>query len=135
MPMRSKTMSQTLQYLPQFTTGKVIAIPTGLSRDLPDSLADWAARYLTLAVIGVRGANVVVVGQRALFFSSASSATNGFSQVRRCSSIGRAARTACVPSSLIAEANAHDGAITRRCLLPGAPTHASPSQCQWYCCA
>lgn len=47
-------MSQTLQYLPQFTTGKVTALPTGLSRDLPDSLADWAARYLTLAVIGVR---------------------------------------------------------------------------------
>jgi len=47
-------MSQTLQYLPQFTTGKVTALPTGLSPDLPDSLAAWSARYLTLAVIGVR---------------------------------------------------------------------------------
>jgi len=92
--MTNRNASQTLQYLPHFTTGKVIALPTGLSRDLPDSLVDWAARYLTLAVIGVRGANVVVVGQRALFFSSASSALNGFSQVRRCSSIGRLAQPA-----------------------------------------
>ncbi|MDQ3549313.1 MAG: hypothetical protein M3439_10910 [Chloroflexota bacterium] len=43
-----------LTYLPHFTTGKVIALPMGVSRDVPDSLASWAARYLTLAVIGVR---------------------------------------------------------------------------------
>ncbi len=52
--MRPNTMSHTLQYLPQFTTGKVTALPTGLSADTPDSLAEWVARYLTLAVIGVR---------------------------------------------------------------------------------
>jgi len=52
--MSRRTVSQTLQYLPHFTTGKVIALPTGVSRDVPDSLASWAARYLTLAVIGVR---------------------------------------------------------------------------------
>jgi len=52
--MNRKTVSHTLQYLPQFTTGKVTVLPTGLSSDLPDSLAAWAARYLTLAVIGVR---------------------------------------------------------------------------------
>lgn len=52
--MRPKTASQTLSYLPQFTTGKATALPTGLSIDLPDWLAAWAARYLTLAVIGVR---------------------------------------------------------------------------------
>ena len=32
----------------------MIALPTGVSRDVPDLLASWAARYLTLAVIGVR---------------------------------------------------------------------------------
>jgi len=51
--MTNRNASQTLQYLPQFTSRKVTAIPTGLS-DLPDSLAEWAACYLTLAVIGVR---------------------------------------------------------------------------------
>jgi len=52
--MTRKSASQTLSYLPQFTTRKVTAVPTGRSSDLPDSLAEWAARYLTLAVIGVR---------------------------------------------------------------------------------
>jgi integrase len=36
----------------------VTAVPTGLSEDLPDSFAEWAARYLTLAVIGVRSPEV-----------------------------------------------------------------------------
>ena len=52
--MTRSNASQTLTYLPQFTTRKVTVVPTGLSVDLLDSLAEWAARYLTLAVIGVR---------------------------------------------------------------------------------
>lgn len=49
---------QTLQHLPNFTTRKVTAVPSGLSEGLPDSLAEWAARYLALAVIGVRSTEV-----------------------------------------------------------------------------
>src|SRR6188474_2627713 len=56
--MNRANVSQTLQHLSNFTTRKVTAVPSGLSEDLPDSLADWAARYLTLAVIGVRSSEV-----------------------------------------------------------------------------
>ncbi len=41
-------------YLPNFTARKVQALPGGLAEEVPDSLAAWATRYLTLAVVGVR---------------------------------------------------------------------------------
>jgi integrase len=41
-------------YLPNFTARKAQAVPGGVAADVPDSLAAWAARYLALAVVGVR---------------------------------------------------------------------------------
>lgn len=51
MSMHRASAFQTLQYLPQFTLRKVTALPTGFTADLPDSLAAWAARHVTLAAI------------------------------------------------------------------------------------
>src|SRR5215213_5090589 len=56
--MTQSSLPKALVYLPNFTARKVQAIPGGLSEDVPDALAAWATRYLALAVVGVRSAEV-----------------------------------------------------------------------------
>src|SRR5215210_7686522 len=52
--MTQSSLPKTLVYLPNVTARKVQAVPGGLPADVPDSLTDWATRYLALAVVGVR---------------------------------------------------------------------------------
>ena len=56
--MTQSSLPKTLTHLPNFTARKVQAIPGGLASDVPDSLPAWATRYLALAVVGVRSAEV-----------------------------------------------------------------------------
>ena len=44
----------TIQYLEKSTARKGEALAPPPVRDVPDSLAAWMVRYLTLAVVGVR---------------------------------------------------------------------------------
>ena len=56
--MAQQNASKSVTHLRQFTTRKVAAVPSALAGDVPDSLAEWASRYLTLAVVGVRSPEV-----------------------------------------------------------------------------
>ncbi len=56
--MTQSPVPKPLVYLPNFTSRKVQAVPGGLAEEVVDSLAAWATRYLTLAVIGVRSTAV-----------------------------------------------------------------------------
>lgn len=56
--MTHSPLPKTLAYLPSFTARKVQVIPGGPPEDVADSLAAWATRYLALAVVGVRSAEV-----------------------------------------------------------------------------
>src|SRR5947208_9681464 len=57
-PMSGSNPAKPLTHLPNFTARKVQAVPSCLPEDVPDSLAAWATRYLALAVVGVRSAEV-----------------------------------------------------------------------------
>ena len=56
--MTRSSSPKALVYLPNFTARKRQAVPGGLPADVSDSLAAWATRYLALAVVGVRSAEV-----------------------------------------------------------------------------
>ena len=56
--MAHQNVAKSARHLRQFTTRKVAAVPSALAGDVPDSLAEWASRYLTLAVVGVRSPEV-----------------------------------------------------------------------------
>ena len=56
--MAQQNASKSTAHLRQFTSRKVTAVPSALASDVPDSLAEWASRYLALAVVGVRSPEV-----------------------------------------------------------------------------
>jgi integrase len=56
--MPKKTTTATLPYLTNFTARKVNGLPNADFTTVPDSLAAWIGRYLTLAVVGVRSPTV-----------------------------------------------------------------------------
>lgn len=47
-------MAETIPYLDTFTSGKVDRVSQALTSETPDRLEAWIARYLTLAVTGIR---------------------------------------------------------------------------------
>ena len=56
--MAQQNASKSAPHLRQFTSRKVTAVPSALADDVQDSIAEWASRYLALAVVGVRSPEV-----------------------------------------------------------------------------